>query len=251
MDIRRIPARVFCVALLLLAACGTDATLGARPAPSGPPTIDYDLVRQHALQFDVDIPSRPPGSQHELAAATYILGHLQLAGYSPTLAAVPVADQVQSTNVVAFPPNGENPEVLVAIGYDDSGRGAGEGQQIGLFLELARAINVAEPDHRAGFVALGAETDDYAGSVELGRTLEERGFEPQLLLLQLGNEGGGYAAGACASQQAYEIVSDIDDCLEGFQYDWLESSTRGMTRIEGTSSALGDSLLGFLATTAE
>ena len=156
----------------------------ARPSPSGPPTIDYELVRQHALQFDVDVPSRPPGSQHELAAATYILGHLQLAGYGPTLAAVPVKDQVQSTNVVAFPASGEDPTVVVTVGYAHDGTSSEEGSAIGLFLELARALNVADPDHTVGFVAVGAGE---VGDSRLERFLEERDLDPEIIQIPIGD----------------------------------------------------------------
>ncbi|HEV3473633.1 MAG TPA: hypothetical protein VG408_10625 [Actinomycetota bacterium] len=171
--------RLLCIAMLALTACasGTEDPI-ARPSASGPPTIDYQLVRQHALQFDVDVPSRPPGSQHELAAATYIVGHLQLAGYSPTLSAVPVADQVQSTNVVALPPIGEDPEVVVTVGYAHDGEGSGTGLQIGLFLELARALNVAAPEHAVGFVATGAGD---LGEATLRGFLDERGLDPELI----------------------------------------------------------------------
>lgn len=173
--------RLLCMLLLTLTACvpGTDGDV-ARPSPSGPPRIDYDLVRQHALQFDVDIPSRPPGSQHELAAATYILGHLQLAGYGATLAPVPVADQVQSTNVVAFPRSGEDPRILVTVGYAHDGQGPGDGQRIGLFLEIARAMYVADPGHSIGFVALGA--GDF-GEAKLQRFLDERELDPELVAI--------------------------------------------------------------------
>lgn len=240
MDIRRIPTRVFCVALLLLAACGTDATPGARPAPSGPPTIDYDLVRQHALQFDVDIPSRPPGSQHELAAATYILGHLQLAGYSPTLAAVPVADQVQSTNVVAFPPSGDDPEVVVTVGYAHDGRGQGEGAEIGLFLELARAINVRDPDHGVGFVALGSGAH---GHQTFLRFLESRGLSPQVLHIVPNVVPVGFGAfGSCTPGAEWfvgELATSVDGC-------GAPEGSIGETRVGGSSTALGDELFRFL-----
>ncbi len=128
------------------------------------------------MQFDVDVPSRPPGSQHELAAATYILGHLQLAGFSPLLDPVPVRDQVHSTNVVAFPPNGEEPRVVVTVGYAHDGEAAGDGLRIGLFLELARALNVADPQHGVGFVAVGADT---FGHARLRRFLRDRSLTPE------------------------------------------------------------------------
>lgn len=130
----------------------------ARPSPFGSPTVDEREVVQHAAQFKNAKDSRPAGSQEEFAAAAYITGHLQKAGYVVRLDPVPVTDTVRSTNVVALPPSGDDPKITVVTAYT---RGTavwlGDGESIGLFLELARALNVAVPDHSVEFVALGAE----------------------------------------------------------------------------------------------
>ena len=239
------------VTSLFTVACSPPTAPGTQPSPSGPPAIDYDLVRQHAQQFDVDVPNRPAGSQHELAAATYILGHLQFAGFAPVLDAVPVANQVQSTNVVALPPNGDEPEIVLAVGYDDDGRGPGEGAHIGLFLELARAVNVAAPDHRVAFVALGAEEADHAGSARLARTLAEYGVEPQLLLFTGPTSVAGGALGACLmDQRGGELVEDVADCVDAFGYSWLQDVIAGQTNIGGTGPRIAEPLLRLLRSTA-
>ena len=242
------------VTLLLLVSCGGSGDPGAvLPTPTGAPTIDFDLVRQHALQFDVDVPSRPPGSQHELAAATYILGHLQLAGYAPLLDAVPVRDQVQSTNVVAWPPTGADPEVVVAVAYDDDGSGIGEGKQIGLFLELARALNIAAPDHQVAFVALGAETDEYRGSRKLARTLADRDLQPQLILFRGASGSSLSMSGACVQGFDWggDLVEEVDDCIEAGGYTWLDDATLGATHIEGAGEQGVDALFRLLQSTAD
>src|SRR5688572_11035878 len=150
----RRPLALALVVVALLPAClRTSSTTTEEQGPQGPPEIQFDLVRQHAEQFDVDMPDRPPGSQHETAAASYILGHLQLAGYAARLDRVPVADTLNSTNVFAYPPSGADPLFVVALPYDtpastsNSGStySAQIGKQMGLFLELARALTVSDP----------------------------------------------------------------------------------------------------------
>jgi hypothetical protein len=190
----------FILLLVTLTACVRHTTAtGGLPTPEGPPEIRYDVVRQHALQFDVDIPDRPPGSQHELAAASYILGHLQLAGYSPRLDSVPVKDAVNSTNVVAFPPNGSKPKFLVTIPYDTGDPTVQKGHELGLFLELARALTVANPDHQVGFVALGAESADARGSRRLAQFLLDEDVDPSVILIKHDPsvQGSFYTFGAC------------------------------------------------------
>jgi hypothetical protein len=176
------------IALLLSACLRTPTSDGEVRVPEGPPTIDLDVVRQHAEQFDVDVPDRPPGSQHEIAAASYIFGHLQLAGYSGRLDRVPVENTLNSTNVVSFPPNGSEPRYLVAVAYDTDPSGRQQtGRELGVFLEVARALTVAEPDHSVAFVAMGAESDDNRGSRRLAQFLLDEDLEPSILLF--GNSG--------------------------------------------------------------
>lgn len=148
---------------LLLAACSRGAPAPREVAPSGPPTVAPDTIDRHERQLE-QMPRRTAGSEAELVAATYILGHLQLAGYAVRLDSVPVANTVNSTNVVAVPPQGRRPEILVAAAYDGGpGDRAGNEAALGLFLELARALRVAKPAHSVEFAALGAEHATVSG----------------------------------------------------------------------------------------
>jgi hypothetical protein len=119
--------------------------------------VQADVVDDHAAQFDDSLDDRLAGSQQEFAAATYILGHLQTAGYVPLLDPVPVQDLVRSTNVVAEPPSGERPQVVVTVAYDTRPESRPAGAALGLWLELARSLYARDREHAVEFVALGAE----------------------------------------------------------------------------------------------
>ena len=168
-------------------ACASEAPVDT--SSSGPPTIRSDVVEAHAEQFDSEVPVRSPGSGEELAAASYVLGHLQQAGYVPLLDSVPVENLVESTNVVALPVSGEEPTELVAVSLGTSEAETG-GEQIGVFLEVARALNVARPDHAVAFVALGAEDSPrLGGSLGTRRLLQylaDREFNPHVITLGRG-----------------------------------------------------------------
>ena len=151
--------------------------------PTGPPDVRTDVVAEHAEQLDEELADRPAGSQREQAASQYVLGHLQLSGYFVQLDAVPVANLVESTNLVALPPSGEEAETVVAVAYD-AGKGSESGEVVGLFIELARALYATEPDHRVEFVALGAETtDEHLGSRRLAQQLREEDRSPKVVTL--------------------------------------------------------------------
>ena len=179
------------MALLCVMATACTASGGgpaAHPSPFGEPSVDESVVEQHAQQFTGGKNSRPAGSQEEFAAAAYITGHLQKAGYIIRLDPVPVSDTVRSTNVIALPPSGAEPKVVVITGYT---RGTavwlGDGPSIGLFLELARALNVADPKHSVEFVALGGEGADapgtYLGSLRLVESMVEDDIHPKVIEL--------------------------------------------------------------------
>lgn len=232
------------------------AATGEEPAPQGPPEIQYEVVRQHATQFDVDLPDRPPGSQHELAAASYILGHLQLAGYSPRLDRVPVEDAVNSTNVVAMPPNGSKPAFLVAVPYDTPGSGRlQQGRELGLFLELARALTVAEPDHSVAFAALGAETADARGTRRLAQFLLDEGVEPSVLLIRFDSQsqqGSFYTQGACMGE-GNGIYSDSfseEGCQDlNMHSGAITAAGFQLTYVGGDVEEMGRALFDFLTRT--
>lgn len=193
---RRAPALAL---IVLLAACGGDTSRPSEVEPSGPPSVRRDVVEDHAAQFDDELSERQAGSQQEQAASQYVLGHLQQAGYFVQLDAVPVGDLVESTNLVALPPSGEEPETIVTVAYDSPGDPAASGAAIGTFLELARALYAADPDHRVEFVALGAETSaEHLGSRRLAQQLREAGSTVSVVTIVPGGESLG-VVGALAA----------------------------------------------------
>lgn len=161
---------VFALAALACGAACADSSPGGplNVEPSGPPEVRAATVEAHAEQFDAEVPERRAGSQQEQIAATYILGHLQQAGYSARLDSVPVGNLVNSTNVIATLPGTAEPAVVVAIAYDGGGATSASGRALGLFLELARAVTVADAQHRVEFAALGAENSDLEGGAHRG-----------------------------------------------------------------------------------
>ncbi len=185
---RRIKSPTAVAALLALAVSCSPAT-SSRPEvePVGPPEVDLRAVARHARQFDHELAGRTAGSQQEEIAAGYILGHLQQAGYVARLDGVPVADLVRSTNVIAVAPSGEDASVLVAVAYDSSKDRPSEGDAVGLFLEVARALRVLDDDHSVEFVALGAEHatvgGGHLGIRRLAQLLEEDGRDPFVVLI--------------------------------------------------------------------
>ncbi len=146
-------------------------------------------MERHADQFEQDVPVRPPGSQEEFAAATYITGHLQQAGYVVRLDSVPVANTVRSSNVVALPPSGQPPRIVVAVSYgtDPTERDADAGD-IGAFLEVARVLRARSVAHNVEFVALGAKSENLLGSRRLAQVLLDEGVEPRIVYLSAGDD---------------------------------------------------------------
>jgi hypothetical protein len=206
-------ALVYAIALVLLGACTGGGDAGPRSGPTGPPDVGLDVVREHAEQFDDDIPDRRAGSQEELAAATYITGHLQQAGYVVLLDAVPVRDLVRSTNVVARPPSGTDPEVVVAVRYDTSPSLPDGSEAIGVFLEVARALRVREREHSVGFVALGAESTDVGGgrlgSRRLAQELVDEGAEPTIVELQHVGPDADFTARGSVADDLIDVASRV------------------------------------------
>lgn len=202
------------VLVLLAAACtGSQEQEPAAGAPEGPAEVRLDVVDEHAAQFDDDLPERPAGSQQEFAAATYITGHLQQAGYEVRLASVPYKDLVRSTNVVALPPGGEPIEAVVTVLYDTAPNMEPHGRDIGLFLEIARALRVQEPEHRVQFVALGAEvTGENGGSLgskTLAAELADLEDKPPVIgLLEVST--GGFRAPGPGGDELNEIALAMD-----------------------------------------
>lgn len=141
-------------------------------------------MARHAEQFETELASRPPGSQEEFAAAAYITAHLQKAGYAVRLEDVPVADTVRSSVVIGVPPSGDVPDVIVTVSFDTPiGEPDADGSDLGAFLEVARALRVAQGMHDIEFVALGAQSDDMLGARRLARLLLDEEVEARIVHL--------------------------------------------------------------------
>ena len=192
--------KLLLVVVLALVACTDEGASRDDAGAEGPPEVQTEVVDRHARQFDEEIPRRPAGSQQEFAAATYLTGHLQKAGYLVRLDAVPVANTVRSTNVVARPPGGSRPAIVVTVPYDTTTGTGVQGEDLGLFLEVARAVRVADPDHATQFVALGAEfetaRDGHLGARRLIRVLLDEEQRPLLMSLAVAPTPGFSATGA-------------------------------------------------------
>jgi hypothetical protein len=186
------------VAAAILASCSPARTPVPAPAPSGPPEVEAAAALGHARELARELGARAPGSQEEQAASVYVTAHLQQAGYAVFLDGVPVEDLVRSTNVVARPPAGGAPEVVVVAPYGTPPEESDGGAAAGLVLELARALRVRSPEHAAGFALLGAE---HAAAGPLGsRRLAEDLAEdaPGALVVVVGDvesDAGCLAAG--------------------------------------------------------
>ena len=240
-----------CVALAcaaVLTACGNNEPPPSEIDPTGPPTVRPEVVADHARQFDREISDRPAGSQEEQGASQYILGHLQQAGYFVQLDAVPVANLVESTNLVALPPSGADPETIVAVGYDADEQTPASGGTIGVFLELARSLYAADPDHRVEFVALGAETtDDRLGSRRLAQQLRDAGREVDVITL-VPDAGRFGAVGSLAGDisDAAETVGVDARGLPGEQTDVFAEAGFDSALVGGPPDELGPALLAYL-----
>jgi hypothetical protein len=227
-------------------ACSEAGDLRPLPAPTGPAAIRADIVGRHAREFVSDLRDRGAGSQGELAAATYILGHLQQAGYVVLLDAVPVSDLVRSTNVVARPPSGADPEFVVAVPYD----APSDPGSLGLWLELARALRVVSPRHAVEFVALGAEQRSARGSRRLARQLVDEDADP--LIITIG------PADTCVAVSG-DVPADVDETVDaskiGCERARDEAKEDAFVRagfehftISGPTSGVGHVLIEILAT---
>jgi hypothetical protein len=168
---------------------------------------------------------------------------------------VPVEDTLNSTNVVAMPPNGSDPEFLVAIAYDTPSTQSHfqSGRELGLFLELARALTVAVPDHSVGFAALGAESADHRGTRRLAQFLLDEELDPSVLIIQfaslgapsdlsvLGSCGGDSQAGSVATSLTEGECIDTD-----FREEPISEAGFQLTYLSGDIEEMGAGLLDFL-----
>lgn len=251
-------ARTFALVLVLAAGCSTipEGQRAARPA-SGPPEVRLAIVEEHARQFDEEEPGRPAGSQQELAASAYIVAHLTEAGYVSRLDAVPVQDLVRSTNVVALPPGGTEAEAIVVVPYDSTSTSLPGGHAIAVWLEVARALRVIEPDHSVEFVALGAEHTTIEGgrlgSRRLARQLADDELSPRIVVVEdvTAADAGVDVGGADAPGMIDEARALDVDAAEGplgrGAGEVFDAAGFETTVVRGGASAVGPVLLAYLA----
>jgi hypothetical protein len=248
--------RAFLLVILAGAACSTlpEGQRSTKPV-AGPPAVEQETVERHAAQFDEEEPVRPAGSQEELAASAYIVAHLTDAGYVSRLDAVPVKDLVRSTNVVALPPGGADPAVLVAVAYDSSPDAPRGGLAIGVWLEVARALRAVEPDHAVEFVALGAEhaavEGGNLGSRRLARQLTDEDRAPDVIVVDRVGGRALTAVGEAAASLASEAralgfslgrrapASGAGEVFSAAGFD--------TTVVSGSAAAVGPVLLAYLS----
>ncbi|HEX2296454.1 MAG TPA: hypothetical protein VHN37_14255 [Actinomycetota bacterium] len=248
------------LALTLCAACSTlpEGQRSNEPA-TGPPQVRAETIAEHARQFDEEEPDRPAGSQDELAASVYIVAHLTDAGYVSRLDAVPVEDLVRSTNVVALPPSGEEPEALVVVAYDTGQGSAPGGHSIGVWLEVARALRAVEELHSVQFVALGAEhatvEGGRLGSRRLAQQLEDDGGSPPVFVIQDLDDGGaavsvdGAAAAALTREaRALGLRARSGAAFDAGPGEVFTAAGLDTTVVGGDAEAAGRVLLAYLAT---
>jgi hypothetical protein len=205
-----IRAMTLCFVAAAVVACTAEGPRRSEVEATGPPTVQMDDVEGHAAQFDDEVPERRAGTQNEGAASAYLLGHLQQAGYVVRLDSVPVRNLVRSTNVVAVPPSGEDPIVVVVVPYDTGEDPEPSGVALGVFLEAARALRVAVPGHSVEFAALGAEHTDVLGgrlgSRRLIQGLLDDDLDPVVIVLGNIEERAGFSARGPAAAEINEAA---------------------------------------------
>ena len=240
---------------LLVTACAGGGAGRERVDPEGPPDVRLATVQRHARRL---IEGRA-GSPEELAASSYVLAHLQTAGYRVELDFVPTRDLVRATNLVALPPGGD-PRVVVAAAYDSPRRSAGGDLAMGLFLELARALRVRRAEHSVEFVALAAENTTIhggrLGSRRLARRLLDERREPAVVTLGLvGTDAGVTATGEGIGEELRDVARSLGVSATASAAECCDRATEAVfakagfdhTTVGGDARALGAVLLEYLA----
>lgn len=252
-------ARFACCGLLLLGACTSGNVKEFKPPDvEGPAEVQPEVVTEHADSFDRgEFKLRLAGSEQEQGAASYILGVLQQNGYFVRLESVPVADLFRSTNVIAQPASGDVPNAMVVLPYSNSPEVPSNGVALGLFLELARAQNVADPKHSVQFVALGAEyAEEEGGSLgsrRLAQLLREEGKEPFIIQLEAITDEGSFGAAGDRADEALAIASELGfETSDGpgeirIAPDVFKSAGFDRMVLSGGATEVGSVLLEFLA----
>jgi hypothetical protein len=212
-------------------------------------------VAAHAAQFDDKLPSRPAGSQEEEIASSYLLAHMQTAGYLVRLDGVPVKDQVRSTNVLGAPPDGRPPTIVLAVAYDTPPGGGSDGALLGLWLELARALNVKDPGHSVEFAALGADHAELPGAPlgerRLAQLLSDQQLTPEIV--QIVSTDGPVSAAGPLAEEILKLVprgvtaGNVPGVCSEAACDPLRAAGLAHTYVSGPPGVLAPILLRYLA----
>lgn len=243
--------------VLMMSACGGSEEL-QRPDVPGPAYVEPDAVDDHASSFDEgDVAERPAGSQAEQAAGSYVIGTLQRNGYIARLDPVPVEDLVRSTNVIAEPFGVERPDIVVVVPYGTGPGHPSQGQTLGFFLELARALNVEQPDHTVYFAALGAEyagiDGGYLGSRRLARFMLDQGWDPLVVHLLEISKGRSLAVSGDGADDLLTMMTASAGPFAGFDEggltidpDVFKSAGFERMLIAGDPENVGEALIEYL-----
>lgn len=209
------------------------------------------MIGEHARQFDEEVPDRPAGSQQESVALSYITGHLQQAGYLVRLESVPVANTIRSSDVIALAPSGERPETVVLVSVDTRPDLGPQGDALGTFLEIARALRVLNPTHPVEFVAAGANsTGDLLGSRRLISLLREISAHPAVIEISSDHrEREFWASGPLAARLVQLAGANADESAGTKGDDPFATAGLGHTVVGGEPTVVGRVLLEFLSTT--
>jgi hypothetical protein len=182
-SVRALSAAVV-LAITPVSACAPRSVHTGAPPVIGPPRVQPAAVQQRARWFDRNDPVRVAGSQDELVASSYLLAHLEQAGYLVNLDPVPVGNLLHSTNVIALAPSG-HAAIVVVCDYDTSSSFPSQGAALGTFLEVARALRVRDPRHSVEFAALGAQhvsvNGGQVGARSLIQQLKSQTPRPQIV----------------------------------------------------------------------
>lgn len=253
----KLPALLAGLSIVVLGCSSSPSPEVTRAEAPGPPEFQPEVIDRHAAQFADELPERPPGSNEEQVAASYILGFLQQAGYPGRLDGVPVADLVRSTNVIGTPPQGAPPEYVVVVPYGTPPNEALDAHSMGVFLEVARALSVRERGHSVEFVALGAEfaeqEDGTLGSEAMVSLLRAESLEPQIIYLSPVLSGDSfYAQGPLASEFEPDETANEPPLnqIALAAADAYREEGFDATIVDGDAEDVADTLLEFLSDTS-
>lgn len=245
------------LASLALTGCIATAERFETQEVRGPARVEMETVLAHAEQFDTEVADRPAGSQNEQIAASYITGTLQQNGYLVRLESVPVGDLVRSSTLIGAPAGATEPDVAVIVPYGSGPGRPGNGIEVGLFIELSRALTVEEPRHTVYFIAVGADfgapQGEALGSRSLARFMTDQGWNPLVLQLVDVIDGAPLSVSGDRSDELVDAMTAMtgpftayDDGDVEVDQDVFEAAGFDRMLVTGDPEKLGEVLLDYL-----